>query len=134
MAKAKEAPRGAAAAKRIDALIARTDDWRGQRLAEVRRLILDAVDGVEETWKWMGSPVWEKDGIIAVGDAHKSKVKLTFPHGAQLADPNEVFNNGLGGKSWRSIDLFEDSELDVAAFQQLVRAAAEYNAAHSTSR
>ena len=133
MAKAKEAPRGPAAAKRIDALIARTDDWRGRRLAEVRGLILDAVDGVEETWKWMGSPVWEKDGIIAVGNPHKDKIKLTFPHGAELADPHDVFNNGFGGKSWRSIDLHEDSELDATAFQQLVRAAAAYNAGHRTS-
>jgi hypothetical protein len=133
MAKAKEAPRGAAAAKRIDALIARTDDWRGQRLAEVRRLILEAVDGVEESWKWMGSPVWEKDGIIAVGNAHKDKVKLTFPHGAQLADPDSLFNNGFGGKSWRAIDLLEDSDLDTSSFQQLLRDAAEYNADHRPS-
>ncbi len=133
MAKAKEAPRGAAAAKQIDALIARTDDWRGQRLAEVRRLILEAVDGVEESWKWMGSPVWEKDGIIAVANAHKDKVKLTFPHGAQLADPDALFNNGFGGKSWRAIDLLEDSDLDTSSFQQLLRDAAEYNADHRPS-
>lgn len=47
----------------------------------------------------MGSPVWEKDGILAVGNAHKQKVKLTFPQGAQLPDPEQVFNNGLGGKA-----------------------------------
>ncbi len=76
----------------------------------------------------MGSPVWEKDGIIAVGNAHKQKVKLTFPRGAQLPDPCGVFNNGFGGKSWRAIDLHEGAALDTAAFQELVRQAAALNA------
>ena len=76
----------------------------------------------------MGSPVWEKDGILAVGNAHKQKVKLTFPQGAHLPDPEQVFNNGLGGKAWRAIDLREGEALDAAAFQALVRAAASYNA------
>ena len=32
------------------------------------------------------------DGIIAVGNAHKDKVKLTFAQGAQLPDPDKIFN------------------------------------------
>ena len=31
----------------------------------------------------MGSPVWSRDGIIAVANAHKGKVKLTFDHGRE---------------------------------------------------
>ena len=34
-----------------------------------------------------GSPVWSRDGILAVGNAHKQKVKLTVYHGANLPDP-----------------------------------------------
>ena len=45
----------------------------------------------------MGSPVWSRDGIIAVGNAHKDKVKLTFSHGASLPDPDKLFNAGLEG-------------------------------------
>lgn len=124
-----EASASTDAAAQIDDLIAGLGDWRGEVLASIRALIHDAVDGVEETWKWMGSPVWEKDGIIAVGNAHKQKVKLTFPHGARLADPAGVFNNGLGGKAWRAIDLYQRDSLDTAAFQELVRQAAAHNAA-----
>ena len=77
----------------------------------------------------MGSPVWSRDGMIAVGNAHKDKVKLTFSHGASLADPDNLFNAGLGGGVWRAIDLFEGDAIDAAALQTLVRAAIAYNEA-----
>lgn len=85
------------AQRKIDELIAGLGDWRGERLYEVRKLIHDALPEISETWKWMGSPVWEQDGIVVVGNAHKAKVKLTFPRGAQLADPDGLFNAGLAG-------------------------------------
>lgn len=59
---AQQKPAATAAVADIDDLIAGLDDWRGELPARIRRLILDAVDGVQETWKWMGSPVWAKDG------------------------------------------------------------------------
>ena len=114
---------------RIDDLIAGLADWRGERLAEIRRVIHETLPDVVETWKWMGSPVWERDGILAVGNAHQGKVKLTFPKGASLADPDGLFNAGLGGRSWRAIDLHEGDALDPVAFSALVRAAADLNAA-----
>ena len=67
----------------IDEMIAELADWRGKTLASVRKNILDADPKIIEEWKWMGSPVWSRDGIIAVGNAHKDKVKLTFAHGAK---------------------------------------------------
>lgn len=115
----------------LDELLAGLHDWRGTCLAEVRRLIHQAVPDVEDQWKWMGSPVWAKDGIIAVGNAHKHKVKLTFPQGAHLDDPHGVFNNGLGGKAWRAIDIAEGDRLNVTQFKALVRRAARYNAEHA---
>lgn len=117
------------ARQKIDELIAGLRDWRGERLAQVRRLIHDALPGVTETWKWMGSPVWEQHGIIVVGNAHKAKVKLTFPQGAQLTDPDRLFNAGLGGNAWRAIDLQEQDILDPTAFRALVQEAAALNAA-----
>lgn len=124
----KQAPQEPAQQK-IDDLIAGLNDWRGERLAEVRALIHDALPRVLETWKWMGSPVWEQDGIVLVGNAHKSKVKLTFPRGAQLADPDGLFNAGLAGRAWRAIDLHKPDTLDPIAFRALVREAAALNGA-----
>jgi len=65
----------------IDARIKELDDWRGKTLASVRKTILEADPEIIEEWKWMGSPVWSRDGMIAVGNAHKEKVKLTFRTG-----------------------------------------------------
>jgi len=113
--------------EKIDQLIASKPDWRGKTLAAVRKAILSANKEIAEEWKWMGSPVWECDGIIAVGNAHKDKVKLTFSHGASLADPDGLFNNGLNGKVWRAIDFFEGDKVNAPALKKLVQAAIEFN-------
>ena len=113
--------------ERIDQLIAGLKDWRGKTLAGIRKSILEADRQILEEWKWMGSPVWSRDGMIAVGNAHKNKVKLTFSHGASLADPDKLFNAGLGGNMWRAIDLFEGDKINERALKNLVRAAIEYN-------
>jgi hypothetical protein len=84
------------ASKNIDRLIAGITDWRGKTFAGLRKSILEADREITEEWKWMGSPVWSRDGIIAVGNAHKDKVKLTFSQGASLPDPDKLFNSGFG--------------------------------------
>ena len=113
--------------KRIDQLIAETTDWRGKTLASVRKSILEADPKIIEEWKWMGSPVWSRDGIIAVANAHKGKVKLTFANGAHLPDPDKLFNAGLEGNKWRAIDFFEGDKINERALKNLVRAAVDYN-------
>jgi hypothetical protein len=115
------------ASARIDQLIEKLTDWRSKTLASVRKAILEADREIIEEWKWMGSPVWSRDGIIAVGNAHKDKVKLTFSHGASLPDPDNIFNAGLKGNQWRAIDLFEGDEINVRALKTLVRDAVAYN-------
>jgi hypothetical protein len=112
--------------ERIDHLIAGLTDWRGKTLASIRKSILEADREIIEEWKWMGSPVWSREGIIAVGNAHKDKVKLTFSHEASLPD-DKLFNAGLGGNAWRAIDFFEGDKINERALKHLVRAAIEYN-------
>ena len=121
----KPVPVGSASA-RIDEKIKELGDWRGKTLAKVREIIHEADPEIVEEWKWMGSPVWSHDGIIAVGNAHKDKVKLTFSHGAILPDPS-LFNAGLEGNAWRAIDFFEGDKINERALKNLVRAAVEYN-------
>ncbi len=111
----------------IDAKIKKLSDWRGKTLAGIRKSILAADGEIIEEWKWMGSPVWYRDGMIAVGNAHKDKVKLTFAHGAHLPDPDKLFNAGLKGNAWRAIDLFEGDKVNERALKNLVRAAVAYN-------
>jgi len=104
------------ASERIDQLIAGLTDWRGKTFASVRKSILAADREIIEEWKWMGSPVWSRDGMIAVANAHKDKVKLTFAYGASLPDPDKLFNAGLEG-----------DRVNERALKNLVRAAIDYN-------
>jgi hypothetical protein len=113
--------------QRIDQLIADLTDWRGKTLASIRKSILEADREIIEEWKWMGSPVWSRDGMIAVGNAHKDKVKLTFSNGASLPDRDKLFNAGLEGNKWRAIDFFEGDKINERALENLVRAAVDYN-------
>ena len=113
--------------ERIDRLIADITDWRGKTFASMRKAILAADREIIEEWKWMGSPVWSRDGIIAVGNAHKGKVKLTFMYGALLPDPDKLFNAGLEGNARRAIDFLEGDKVDARALKSLIRAAIDYN-------
>jgi hypothetical protein len=112
----------------IDQRIASLADWRGAALARMRGLIREAIPDVVESWKWMGTPVWEHGGIICTGESYKAVVKLTFLKGAALEDPSRLFNASLDGNARRAIDIREGGEVDAEAFKALVRAAAALNA------
>lgn len=118
------------ASARIDRLIAEVGDWRGERLAEIRRIIHQADPRVVEEWKWMGSPVWSNAGMYALANPHKDKVKLTFFHGADLPDPKKLFTTGFGGNTWRAIDFRRGDEISRPALKALLRAAVAYNKTH----
>jgi hypothetical protein len=124
----------ASASERIDQLISGITDWRGKTFAGVRKTILAADSDITEEWKWMGSPVWSRDGIIAVANAHKGKVKLTFMYGAKLADPDKLFNAGLEGNARRAIDFLEGDKINAAALKSLIRAAIDYNRGKSKKK
>lgn len=130
-------PDSEAAAEKITQLINELQelgDWRGETLAHVRQLLLDADPDIEEEWKWEkpsspGTPVWSHDGGICTGETYKLAVKLTFFRGASLEDPEKLFNSSLGGNTRRAIDIREGEEINEAAFKQLIRAAVEANSA-----
>jgi hypothetical protein len=122
------------ASERIDQLIEQLTDWRGKKFADLRKAILDADPAILEEWKYMGSPVWNRDGMIAVANAHKEKVKVTFSHGASLPDPDKLFNASLDGKVWRAIDFLQGDKVNKRALKNLVRAAIEYNQSKSKKK
>lgn len=115
------------AAAQIDAKIEALSDWRGQTLAAMRRLILQADPDIVEEIKWHGVPVWSQGGIICTGEVYKAIVKLTFAKGAALADPSGLFNASLDGNTRRAIDLREGETVDAAAFTALIRGAIALN-------
>lgn len=122
------------ASDQIDARIAELADWRGEILARVRAVIHAAVPEVEETWKWRGVPVWERNGILCTGETYKAVVKLTFARGASLPDPVGLFNASLEGGTRRAIDIRQGDSLNEAALADLIRAAVAANAAARATR
>jgi hypothetical protein len=118
----------------IDGRIKELGDWRGETLARVRALIKQADPEVAETWKWRGVPVWEHDGIICTGETYKAVVKLTFAHGAALADPAKLFNSSLEGGTRRAIDIREGEKLNERALKALIRAAIDFNGSKSKKK
>lgn len=132
-AKAAAPESGASASQRIDQRITDLGGWRGQTLARMRALILEAAPEVVEEWKW-NNPVWSRHGIICTGEAYKKAVKLTFAKGARLPDPAGLFNSSLEGNVRRAIDIPEGADVDAAAFKALVQAAITENAAGAKTR
>jgi hypothetical protein len=118
---------GQSASELIDKRIAELGDWRGETLSRMRKLIKEADPDVVEEWKWMGTPVWEHDGIICTGESYKSRVKLTFAKGTSLKDPGKLFNSSLDGNVRRAIDIHEGEQIDANAFKALIRAAVALN-------
>ena len=129
----KETIGGDSASRHIDARIDELDDWRGEMLARIRRLIKQADPGVVEEWKW-SVPVWSHDGLICTGEVYKNAVKMTFAKGASLNDPSRLFNSSLEGSTRRAIDFHEGDKIDGTALKALIRAAAELNAASAIQR
>jgi len=132
--KKSSATAGPSAASLIDRRIAELGDWRGETLGRMRKLIHEAEPEVVEEWKWMGTPVWSRDGILCTGESYKSIVKLTFAKGASLKDPKKLFNSSLEGNVRRAIDIHEGEKVDASAFKALIRAAAALNGTKARSK
>lgn len=111
----------------IDERIEELNDWRGEMLARIRKLIKEADPEATEEWKWRGVPVWEHDGIICTGETYKAVVKMTFAKGASLSDPSELFNSSLEGNTRRAIDFHENDKINVKALKALILEAVALN-------
>jgi hypothetical protein len=124
---------GESASRFIDQRIRELGDWRGETLARMRKLILEADSEITEEWKW-ANPVWSQNGIICTGESYKKIVKLTFMHGASLPDPSGLFNSSLEGNTRRAIDIADGDTVDARAFKALVTAAVKHNAKGGKTR
>ena len=121
------------ASQQIDEIIRKTDDWRGERLSQLRKEITKTNTDIIEEVKWKkpsrpeGVPVWSLDGILCVADTLKNAVRLTFPKGAMMKDPKKLFNTRLDSKSVRAIDFHKDDKVNEAALRALIREAVRQN-------
>jgi hypothetical protein len=111
----------------IDSIIKKYDDWRGKKLAQIRKLIKEADPDIIEEVKWKkpsnpdGVPVWSHDGIICLGETYNKHLRISFAKGPELDDPKSIIN------SYRAILIHEEDKIDEAAFKALIRAAIKLN-------
>jgi hypothetical protein len=121
------------ASQEIDANIGKSSDWRGETLSRLRGIVLSAVPALVEEVKWKkpskpeGVPVWSLDGIVCIGEMLKNAVRLTFPKGAQLKDPKQLFNARLDSNSVRAIDFGKGAKVPVAHLRALILEAVGLN-------
>ena len=126
-------PEGMPPSQQIDAIIEEAGDWRGKKMSQLRALIKQADPAIVEEVKWKkpsnprGVPVWFHDGNICIGNILKNTVRLTFPKGARMEDPKNLFNTRLGSKTTRAIDLYEGDTVDEAALRALILDAVRLN-------
>ncbi len=125
--RSREQATGKPASRLIDQRIRELGGWRGETLARMRALILEADPEMTEEWKWRGTPVWSHHGIVCTGEAYTKVVKLTFARGARIPDPSRLFNSSLEGSTRRAIDIHEGEKVDAGAFKALVKAAVAQN-------
>jgi hypothetical protein len=125
--------RDLAISRRIDAIIKEPGGWRTALLSELRAAIKKADPGVVEEVKWkkpsrpMGVPVWCHNGNVCIGEALKNAVRLTFPKGARIKDPKQLFNARLDSNSVRAIDFHQGDLVDQVALKALVVQAVRLN-------
>lgn len=117
----------------IDKQIKELNDWRGNLLARLRKLILETAPEITEDWKW-DTAVWVWKGNVVAGGVFKGHVKLNFFKGAALPDPKRLFNAGLDAKASRGIDFSESAEINEVALKELIRAAVSYNMSGSKKK
>jgi hypothetical protein len=115
--------------EKIDNLIANLSDWRGPMLKRIREIFHEADSDVKEDWKYMGTPTFYCDGMIAIADAYKTSVKIGFLYGASLPDPDKIFNDELAGNQRRAIKLYEGDKLNEKALKKMIQSAIAFNRA-----
>lgn len=117
--------------QRIDEKVEELGDWRGNLLAQLRRLIKQVEPDVVEEWKWRGTPVWYHHGMICTGETYKNAVKMTFAKGASLQDPAHLFNASLDGNVRRAIDFHKEDKIHEEALKGLLQEAIDFNNQHT---
>ena len=133
VATSREQEIGQDASRLIDERIRDLGGWRGETLARMRSLVLEADPEMTEEWKW-NVPVWSHHGIVCTGEAYTKVVKLTFARGAAIPDPSHLFNSSLEGNTRRAIDIHEGEMVDETTFKALVKAAVAQNSLAAKKR
>ena|SRR2546428_6267444 len=110
----------------IDKRIAELNDWRGEMVAKLRKIVLETDHDITEEWKW-DTAVWSQNGLVCAVGAFKDNVGINFFKGASLPDPHKLFNAGLEAKASRSVRFYKGDKINEPALREIIRAAVALN-------
>jgi hypothetical protein len=114
----------AMAEKTVDNYIAQLEEWQGEIVSEVRRIILNAAPEALESIKW-AQPVYEINGPFAYIKAFKKAVNFGFWRGAEINDP-QVLLQGSGEKM-RHFKIGKLEDINETVFTDYVQQAVKLN-------
>jgi hypothetical protein len=123
------------ASEQIDDMIKLYGGWKGKMLSQLRAVIMEAELALTEEIKWKmrsrpeGLPVWTQSGIVCMVETFKNDMKLVFPKGTKMKDPQQLFNARLESSAVRAIQFCEGDTIDKNGVKSLVLEAVKLNKA-----
>lgn len=104
---------------RIDAFINSLPTWQQAVCRRVRELIHEAEPEIEETIKRGDRPYFVLQGNVCAFQATKDHINV-FIYDPIAPDPAHIINQGSGNATARSIQIYQNDNLNEEAFKQLI--------------
>ncbi len=110
----------------VDAYIAKLPEWQQSICEQLREIIWATDPEIEETIKRTVQPYFVLKGNVCALLATKDHVNL-FLYDPTVSDPSRVINQGHDNLTARSIQIYEDDEIDRDAITGILREIVEHN-------
>ena len=110
----------------VDAYIAKLPEWQQSICEQLREIIWATDPEIEETIKRTVQPYFVLQGNVCALLATKDHVNL-FLYDPTVSDPSRVINQGHDNLTARSIQIYEDDEIDRDAITGILGEIVEHN-------
>ena len=110
----------------VDAYIAKLPEWQQSICEQLREIIWATDPEIEETIKRTVQPYFVLKGNVCALLATKDHVNL-FLYDPTVSDPSGVINQGHDNLTARSIQIYEDDEIDRDAITGILAEIVEHN-------
>ncbi len=104
----------------VDTFIGSLPTWQQEVCRKVRALIHEAEPEIEEVIKRRDRPYFVQHGNVCAFQATKDHVNV-FIYDPIAPDPEGLINQGQGNATARSIQIYQDAELNEQAFKNLIQ-------------
>ena len=110
----------------VDAYIAKLPEWQQSICEQLREIIWATDPEIQETIKRTVQPYFVLEGNVCALLATKDHVNL-FLYDPTVSDPSGVINQGHDNLTARSIQIYDDDEIDRDAITGILGEIVEHN-------